>query len=57
MRNYLKKVAIDQKPEKNLLNQEMEMKYFRRNLYLDINRAKIKEILTDQHRVYLKEKR
>lgn len=57
LRNYLKKVAIDQKPEKNLLNQEMEMKYFRRNLYLDINRAKIKEILTDQHRVYLKEKR
>lgn len=39
------------------MNQESEMKYFRKNMYLDINKTKIKELLTDQHRVYLKEKR
>ena len=45
------------RPQRNIMNQESEMKYFRKNMYLDINKTKIKELLTDQHRVYLKEKR
>ena len=56
LKNYLKLTLRNNEPEINL-NKDNDIKGFRKHLYLDINQARTRELMTDLCRVYTKEKK